>query len=80
MSDRPCTLCGKAAPEVEFRMRTRPNGRQVRHSWCVTCVRESNKLAERKRRQARGPDPLAEVTALSKKLTEAVARLRRRMR
>ena len=33
MTDRPCTLCGKAAPEAEFGMRMR-NGESVQRSWC----------------------------------------------
>ena len=43
---KPCTCCGKSAPEVEFgRGQT---GRQ--RSWCRTCEREANGMSMRKAR------------------------------
>lgn len=74
MTDRPCTLCGKAAPEAEFGMRMR-NGESVQRSWCRECERESNRIAMRKNRvqdRKRAQAAEARVERLVSELAEAL--------
>lgn len=77
---KPCTCCGKSAPEVEFGTRLRKGERVQRH-WCRGCERESNRLAMRKNRvKVRAELRAAEerVEKLAAELTDALNTWRRK--
>lgn len=71
---KPCTCCGKSAPEVEFDMK---RGKQ--HSWCVPCRRDANAISMRKAR-LREREALAAAQArverAAEELTAALAALK----